>query len=290
MTSLGNASLEMANQRASAARESHLDPHRFKEAANLYRKAARAFKHEKRSSDAGNAYILEAGCRDACNDAENAVETLKKAAEAFISGNDIHLAVETLKNSADSSIEIHDYRKAAYSIHVVAYIYLSDSNNLGPACRNFERAANLYRQNNAIFLAVACIKAVADTHVIVEDYEQANILYELAAKTALESQDTVDDVKDYLLLASLSAFATQKEDMTQGKIQAYMDRDCHPKFGSTSEGKFVIYILNSVKARNPAAFDQCVEMYRNVAQVDDLTALLLEKIGEIIDGEPQKIL
>lgn len=50
---------------------------------------------------------------------------------------------------------------------------------------------------------------MADTHVIVEDYEQANILYELAAKTALESQDTVDDVKDYLLLASLSAFATQ---------------------------------------------------------------------------------
>lgn len=168
MTSLGHASLERANQRASAARESHLDPHRFKEAANLYRKAARAFKHEKRSSDAGNAYLLEAGCRDVCNDAENAVETLKKAAEAFIAGDDVHrmvicpheillcnsicfiVAVETLKSSANSSIEIHDYRKAAHSIHVVAYIYLSDSNNLGPACRNFERAADLYRQDNAI--------------------------------------------------------------------------------------------------------------------------------------------
>ena len=56
---------------------------------------------------------------------------------------------------------------------------------------------------------VACIKAIADTHIIVEDYEQANKLYELAATTALESQDTIDDVSDYLLLASLSAFATQ---------------------------------------------------------------------------------
>ena len=64
-----------------------------------------------------------------------------------------------------------------------------------------------------------------------------------------------------------------------------MDHNCHPKFGSTCEGKFVTYILNSVKARNGVAFDQCVEIYRNVAQVDDLTALLLEKIGEIIDGE-----
>ena len=168
MTSLGYASLERANRLASAARQSHSDQRMFKEAANINRQAARAFKHEHRSDDVGNAYILEAGCRDACSEFENAVETLKKAAEAFIAGNDVDrmgicyhkillcnstsfvVAVETLKSSADASIETHDYRKAAYNTHVVAYIYLSDSDNLGPACRNFERAANLYRRNNAI--------------------------------------------------------------------------------------------------------------------------------------------
>ena len=75
--------------------------------------------------------------------------------------------------------------------------------------------------------------------------------------------------------------------MAQGKVKAYMDRDCHPKFGSTSEGKFVIHIFNSIEAKNGIAFDQCVETYHNLTQIDDLTALLLEKIGEIIYGEPQ---
>ncbi|KAL4082090.1 soluble NSF attachment protein [Scleroderma yunnanense] len=282
MISLGYTSLERANQQASVARQGHSDPRMFKEAAHLYRQAAKAFKREQRPSDAARAYILEAGCRDECNETHTVVTTLKKAAEIFIAGNDIHLAVETLKNSADSSIEIHDYRKAAYSVHAVAYIYLSDSNSLGPACKNFQRAANLYLQTNAISLAVACIEAIADIHIIIEDYGRANELYELAAKTALESPDMMDDIKDYLLLASLCALATQNEDLAKGKVQEYMGRDLDPKFGSTSEGKFVMHIFNSVKANNGVAFDRYVEAYRDIVQFDDLTALLLEKITEMV--------
>jgi len=131
---------------------------------------------------------------------------------------------------------------------------------------------------------------MADLYAMVEEYKEAIVIYEEAAKTNVDSSIARWSVKDHLFRGFLCYFISigkSKEenvvDLLQKKIEDYFD--IQPAFQQTREAKLMQSLVGDYKDGDGAAFTQHVKDFEQFVRSQQLEKTLLSRVEELMSPD-----
>jgi alpha-soluble NSF attachment protein len=253
---------------------------KYMDAAELYIEAANAFRMQKMSREAGQAFEKAAQVQDKNlkepNDAANAMVDAFKVYKQD-SPED---AVRCLEFSIQQYCRTGTFRRAAQHKESMGEVFETQLADTKRALAAYEEAAGWYEGDNAAALANKLWLKVADIAALDADYYKAIEQYEKVAAASLNNNLMRYSVKDYFLKAGICHLATGDTVAAGRALEKYRDMD--PTFPSNREHQLLVDLLAAIEAGNQEDFTDKLFQYDRMSKLDKWKTTLLVRVKDAI--------
>ena len=192
----------------------------------------------------------------------------------------------------DSFIDMGRLAMAAKHYKDIAELYegqsTGDDEDAKKACEFFEKAADLYRDEEQTSSANQCYLKFAQFSAELGDYKAAIGCYENVAKNSLGNNLLKYSVKDYLFNAGLCQIINTNGEQARENIDRYRDMD--PTFDDQRQCKLLLDILDALDEGDLAKFTQVTKEYDTISRFDKFKLALMLKIKKKVEeGEEEDL-
>lgn len=256
---------------------------KYQDAADLYMQAANAFKMQRQSREAGQAFEKAAQIQtNNLKEPDDAANTLVDAFKAYRQ-EDPAAAARCLEVAINQYCAKGNFRRAAGHKEALGELY-TEQGDAKKALECFEAAAQWYEGDNATALANKLHLKVADTAGLEGDYYKAIEAYERVATASVSNNLMKYSVKDYFLKAGICHLATGDAVATRRALDKYIDLD--PSFAGQREFMLLNDLLGAVDKGDQEEFTDKLFQYDQVSKLDKWKTTVLLRVKNTIE-EPE---
>ncbi|KAG9205243.1 vesicular-fusion protein S17 [Epicoccum nigrum] len=254
---------------------------KYEAAAEQFVQAANAFRMQKMSKEAGEAFEKAAAVqRQNLNEPDDEANSLTEAFKAYRK-DDPEAAARCLDKAIAHYCSKGNFRRAATHKQNLAELYeieLGDNARAGAA---YEEAAGWYESDNAEALANKLWLKTADLVALEgKDYYKAISLYEKVAKTSISNNLMRWSVKEYLLKAGICQLCTGDQVGVNAALDRYRELD--PSFSQQREHQLLCDLAAAVQDGDQEMFADKLFQFDQLSKLDKWkTTLLLRVKGQI---------
>mmetsp|Transcript_28670 Transcript_28670/g.111923 ORF Transcript_28670/g.111923 Transcript_28670/m.111923 type:complete len:315 (-) Transcript_28670:266-1210(-) len=251
------------------------DDSRYENAAQLYVKAANAYKLGKSWKKAGESFVKAAECYSQTpNGTYDAATKYMDAAKAFKNGH-VPLAIKSMEKALAIYEDLGRFSQCAKINKELAEIYES-TDETDKAIERYTMAADFYEGEDAKSNANSCRVKIAELSALAEKYPQAIELYESVAQAALDSNLLRYGAKEHLLRAGMCHLCLGDDVGASRALQRYSEID--PSFRGSREHKLLQGIVEAVENGDVEAFTNTVYEFDSIATLDPWKTKILLRI------------
>lgn len=249
------------------------------EAAELYVKAANAFKLGKDWRRAGDCFSRAAEAYERSSDTSyEAASKFSEAAKAYKNVNR-DKAIDAYGNAIRLYTDAARFQQCARLTKDVAEMHEA-AKDYPAAVESYMQAADFYDGEDAKSNANTMRGKVAMLSATLGDYDRAATLYEKIAADALESNLLKFGAREHLLRAGLCRLCLGDEVGASRAVETYGSMDS--SFSSSREGKLLQDVLASVQDGDVETFTNTVYDYDSISKLDEWKTTILLKIKNTI--------
>ncbi|KAI0181461.1 TPR-like protein [Hypoxylon sp. FL1284] len=254
---------------------------KYMAAADLYVEAANAFRIQKMSREAGQAFEKAAGVQSKqLNEPDDAANTLVDAFKVYRKENPED-AVRCLEVAVTQYCKRGNFRRAAQHKENMGEVYETELGDTKAALECYETAAGWYEGDNAAALANKLWLKVADIAAIEGDYYKSIEQYEKVAGASINNNLMRYSVKDYFLKAGICHLATGDMVATNRALERYRDLD--PTFPSTREHQLLVDLAAAVEAGDQDQFTDKLFQFDQMSKLDKWKTTVLIRVKNSIE-------
>ncbi|XAR71887.1 hypothetical protein NMG60_11018337 [Bertholletia excelsa] len=256
---------------------------KHEDAADLFDKAANAFKLSKSWDRAGSTYVKLANCHLKLDSKHEAAGAYANAANCYKKTN-IKESISCLEQAVNLFLEIGRLNMSARYYKEIAELYEAE-HNLEQAIIYYERAADLFQSEDVTTSANQCRQKIADFAAQLEQYPKAIEIYEDIAKQSLNNNLLKYGVKGHLLNAGICQLCKGRGDVVaiNNALERYEEMD--PNFSGTREYKLLVDLAAAVDQEDVAKFTDAVKEYDSLTQLDAWKTTLLLRVKEALKAK-----
>lgn len=255
---------------------------KYDEAADDYKRAGNLFKLAKNLQKAGEAYYKAGETLLLAKSSIEAAHAFSDAATCWRKTSPKE-AAQCLERLISLVADEGRFSMAAKHEKDLAELYEKDILDIDSAMVHYERAAELYDQENAPGSAKPCLIKLAKFAAEKGDYPKAIELYEKIAKGCLENRLTQWGSREFFFKAGVCYLAQQDLIGTKKAIERYINM--YPNFERDRECELLQKIVKAVEDFDPSAFTNAVRDYDEITKLEDFLVPLLVKVRKGISEE-----
>ncbi|KND03751.1 uncharacterized protein SPPG_01207 [Spizellomyces punctatus DAOM BR117] len=252
------------------------------DAADLYGKAANAFKLAKKWKEAGDAFIAQANVLNRMNERDEASSSYMNAAKCF-KKNSPQDAVNALQQAVEILTERGRFQAAANNQKQIAEIYETDLADFEKAMHAYEMAAEWYHGEDSNAQANGCLLKVGTFAAQIEQYDKAIEKFEQVATNSMDNQLTRFSLREYFLKAGLCYLCTQDFVRARQALERYQNLDV--TFAQTRECNFLKALVEALEAQDVQAFTDVVADWDRLTKLDSWKTTLLLRVKKSLGEE-----
>lgn len=266
---------------ASSTEQKHED------AAELFQKAANAFKVGGFNTEAGDAYAKAADIFQ--NKLKNGMEASKALTESghCYKKSDPKKAIESFRESISMLCDAGRLAQAARLSKETAELFENDEDesSVALAIESYQQAADLYDMEQQKSASNQCIVKVAEltsAGLNPPDFLKAAQLYEKLGKDCLDSNLLKYNAKGYFLQSILCHLANQDSVGAENAMSLYGSLDF--TFRDSREGKFAEELVECVNGFDAEGFATACFEYDRISKLDPWKTTVLLSVRKAIEG------
>ncbi|XP_047333916.1 alpha-soluble NSF attachment protein-like [Impatiens glandulifera] len=256
---------------------------KHEDAAELFDKAANAFKLAKSWEQAGAVYVKLANCHLKSDSKHEAATAYADAAHSYkkIQAKE---SVSYLEESVNLFMEIGRLNMAAKYYKEIAEIYESGE-DLEKAIIYYERATDLFQSEDVTTSANQCRQKIAQFAAQLEQYQKAIEIYEDIARQSLSNNLLKYGVKGHLLNAGICQLCKGNGDSIaiNNGLERYQDLD--PTFAGSREYRLLVDLAEAIDEEDIDKFTGALKEYDSMTQLDAWKTTLLLRVKDMIKAK-----
>ncbi|KAL3521277.1 hypothetical protein ACH5RR_019426 [Cinchona calisaya] len=254
---------------------------KYEDAADLFDKAANAFKLAKSWDQAGAAYVKLANCHLKLDSKHEAANAYADAAHCYKKSN-IKESISCLEQSVNLFLEIGRLNMSARYYKEIAELY-EQRENLEQSIVYYERAADLFQSEDVNTSANQCRQKIAQFASQLEQYPKAIEIYEDIARQSLNNNLLKYGVKGHLLNAGICQLCKGDVVAINNALERYQELD--PTFSGTREYRLLADLAAAIDEEDVAKFTDAVKEYDSMTQLDVWKTTLLLRVKEALKAK-----
>ncbi|CAA0808004.1 Alpha-soluble NSF attachment protein 2 [Striga hermonthica] len=254
---------------------------KHEDAAELFDKAANAFKLAKSWDQAGAVYVKLANCHLKLDSKHEAASAYADAAHCYKKTN-IKESISCLEQAVNLFLDIGRLTMAARYYKEIAEL-CEQEQNLEQSIVYYERAADLFQNEEVTSTANQCKQKVAQFAAQLEQYPKAIEIYEEIARHSLNNNLLKYGVKGHLLNAGLCQLCRGDVVAITNALEKYQELD--PTFSGTREYKLLADLAAAVDEEDVAKFTAAVKEFDSMTQLDAWRTTLLLRVKEALKAK-----
>ncbi|GFP86587.1 alpha-soluble nsf attachment protein [Phtheirospermum japonicum] len=254
---------------------------KYEDAAELFDKAANAFKLAKSWDQAGAVYVKLANCHLKLDSKHEAANAYADAAHCYKKTN-IKESISCLEQSVNMFLDIGRLNMSARYYKEIAELYEQEQ-NLEQAIVYYERAADLFSSEDVTTSANQCKQKIAQFAAQIEQYQKAVDIYEEIARHSLSNNLLKYGVKGHLLNAGICQLCKGDVVAITNALEKYQELD--PTFSGTREYKLLADLAAAVDEEDIGKFTAAVKEYDSMTQLDAWKTTLLLRVKEALKAK-----
>ncbi|KFZ22823.1 hypothetical protein V502_02701 [Pseudogymnoascus sp. VKM F-4520 (FW-2644)] len=258
---------------------------KWENAADLYTQAANAFRMQKLTKEAGNAFEQAASIQlQKLSEPDDAANTYVEAFKVYRKSDPLD-AARCLDIAINHYTGKGNFRRAASHKQNLAELYEQEVGDQKKAMESYELAASWFESDNAEALANKLYLKVGDLAALEGDYYKAVENFEKVATSAVTNNLMKWSVKDYFLKAGLCLLAIGDMVAVNRAFEKYRTMDS--TFASTKEHQLLIDLAEAVDAGDQVAFGDKLFQYDQMSKLDNWKTAILLKIKNAIEEKEE---
>ncbi|KAK6121985.1 hypothetical protein DH2020_022392 [Rehmannia glutinosa] len=254
---------------------------KYEDAADLFDKAANAFKLAKSWDQAGAVYVKLANCHLKLDSKHEAANAYADAAHCYKKSN-VKESISCLEQSVNLFLDIGRLNMSARYYKEIAELYEQEQ-NLEQAIVYYERAADLFQSEDVTTSANQCKQKIAQFAAQLEQYQKSIEIYEEIARQSLNNNLLKYGVKGHLLNAGICQLCKGDVVAINNALEKYQELD--PTFSGTREYKLLTDLAAAVDEEDIAKFTAAVKEFDSMTQLDAWKTTLLLRVKEALKAK-----
>lgn len=262
---------------------------KFEDGAELYEKAANAYKVGGFHTEAGDAFMSAANIyKDETNNSMEAGKCLTSAGHSY-KKTDSQKAISAFRESISLLCDAGRLTPAARLSKEVAELFETqeDGNeeSVQLAIDSYQQAAELYDMEQQKSQSNQCLAKVAELSSAAKDPPdliRASQIYESLGKTCLDSNLLKYNAKGYFLQCVFCHLANQDGVAAEQSLQRFSSLDY--TFRDSREGKFVGELVAAVEGHDSEGFATACFEFDRISKLDPWKTSMLLMVRRAIDG------
>ncbi|KAL0401124.1 UNVERIFIED_CONTAM: Alpha-soluble NSF attachment protein [Sesamum latifolium] len=254
---------------------------KYEDAADLFEKAANAYKLAKSWDQAGAVYVKLAECYLKLESKHEAANAYADAAHCYKKTNTKE-SISCLEQSVNMFMDIGRLNMSARYYKEIAEL-CEHEQNLEQAIAYYEQAADLFQSEEVTTSANQCKQKIAQFAAQLEQYQKAIEIYEEIARHSLKNNLLKYGVKGHLLNAGICQLCKTDVVAISNALERYEELD--PTFSGTREYKLLADLATAVDEEDVAKFTDAVKEYDSMTQLDSLKTTLLLRVKEALKAK-----
>ncbi|XP_049850791.1 uncharacterized protein LOC126323915 [Schistocerca gregaria] len=259
---------------------------RARDAAELYDKAANAYKLDKTWDRAGRAFLSAAEHYIISDDKPEAAYRFENAATAF-KKIDHGAAINALNKAIVIYREMGRFNTAARLEKEIGETYENDDES-ALAVEHYKLAADYYEGEGQNTNRDNCLLKAAHISALLGHYNETINIFESISSSCASDNLRKFSIRDYLLKAGLCHLNTGDTVAVRQALENYTSM--YFEWGNSRECKLLTAILDAVEDNDEAAFSKAVREFDNISQLDKWKTSMLLRIQERIKNQESEIL
>ncbi|XP_064624074.1 alpha-soluble NSF attachment protein-like [Lineus longissimus] len=247
---------------------------RLEEAAELYVRAANAFKMAKKWKSAGDAFCRAAELHIKTGTKHEGGSNYVSAATCY-KKSDPNEAVITMLKAIEIFTDMGRFSMAAKHHITIAEIYETELIDTDKAVSHYEQAADYYKSEESTSSTNKCLMKVAHYCALSEQYEKAIEIYDQIGTTAMNHTLLKYGAKDYFFKATLCSLCI---DLLAGTEAMEKYEDMFPQFAEARECKLLKTLMEALKEEDVDTFTDAVKDYDSISRLDQWTTTMLLRV------------
>eukprot|EP00123_Amoebidium_parasiticum_P009062 comp19205_c0_seq1/m.21940 comp19205_c0_seq1/g.21940 ORF comp19205_c0_seq1/g.21940 comp19205_c0_seq1/m.21940 type:complete len:292 (-) comp19205_c0_seq1:92-967(-) len=251
------------------------------EAADLFTKAANAYKMAKKWREAGDCFTRVAELQKEGSKHESATNYINAATaykKVWADG-----AVVALTQAVECYTDMGKFTMAAKQEMVIAEIYETDIVDLEKACEAYSQAADWFLGEDQNSSANKALLKVAQYSAQLEKYDRAIEIYEKVAAQSIDNNLLKWGAKEYYLKAGLCHMCSGDILTARRAVDRYKEQ--FPSFQDQRECKFLEDLLQAMEDEDVEKFTNVVAEYDNMTRLDAWMTSILLRIKKTMTEE-----
>lgn len=254
---------------------------KFEDAADLFEKAANAYKLSKSWDQAGAVYVKLANCYLKLDSKHEAANAYAEAAHCYKKINTKE-SVACLEQSVNLFLDIGRLNMSARYFKEIAELHEQEQ-NLEKAIDYYDKAADLFESEEVTTSANQCKQKIAQFAAQLEQYQKAIEIYEKLARQSLGNNLLKYGVKGHLLNAGICQLCRGDVVAINNALERYQELD--PTFSGTREYKLLVELAAAVDEENVAKLTDAVKEFDSMTQLDAWKTTLLLRVKEAVKAK-----
>ncbi|PIN13349.1 Protein required for fusion of vesicles in vesicular transport, alpha-SNAP [Handroanthus impetiginosus] len=254
---------------------------KYEDAADLFDKAANAYKLAKSWDQAGAVYVKLANCHLKLDSTHEAANAYADAAHCYKKTNTKE-SISCLEQSVNLFMDIGRLNMSARYYKEIAELYEQEQ-NLEQAIVSYENAADLFQSEEVTTSANQCKQKIAQFAAQLEQYPKAIEIYEEIARQSLNNNLLKYGVKGHLLNAGICQLCKGDVVAINNALERYQELD--PTFSGTREYKLLRDLATAIDEEDVAKFTDAVKEFDSMTQLDAWKTTLLLRVKEALKAK-----
>ncbi|CAK9135860.1 unnamed protein product [Ilex paraguariensis] len=254
---------------------------KYEDAADLFDKAANAFKLAKSWDQAGAVYVKLANCHLKLDSKHEAANAYADAAHCYKKTNTKE-SISCLEQAVNLFLDIGRLNMSARYYKEIAELYEQDQ-NLEQAIVYYEKATDLFQSEDVTTSANQCKQKIAQFAAQLERYQKAIEIYEEIARQSLSNNLLKYGVKGHLLNAGICQLCKGDVVAVTNALERYQELD--PTFSGTREYKLLADLAAAIDEEDVARFTDAVKEFDSMTQLDAWKTTLLLRVKESLKAK-----
>mmetsp|Transcript_22413 Transcript_22413/g.32778 ORF Transcript_22413/g.32778 Transcript_22413/m.32778 type:complete len:310 (-) Transcript_22413:245-1174(-) len=260
------------------------------DAAELFQKAANAFKVGGFFIEAGNAYSRSAAIyRDKLKNGMEASKAMTESGHCY-KKLDAKKAIAVFRESITMLCDAGRLTQAARLSKEVGGLFENDESSSDEtvklAIESYQQAADLYameRQNSQASQCLVKVAELSSAALQTPELLRAAELYEKLGKNCLDSNLLKYNAKGYFLQSAMCHLANQDSVGAEQAVSRYFSLDF--TFRESREGKFAEKLIECVNGMDAEEFATACFEYDRISKFDPWKTTILLAVRQSIEGE-----
>ncbi|KAL4239077.1 hypothetical protein ACF0H5_003780 [Mactra antiquata] len=257
---------------------------KVEEAAELFVRAANAFKMAKKWPGAGQCFCRAAELQLQLGSKHEAATHYVDAGSAY-KKSDPQESVNCLGKAIEIYTDMGRFTIAAKHHVSIAEIYESELADMDKAMSSYQQAADYYKGEESNSSANKCSLKVAQYAAQLERYEQAIEIYEEVAISCMDNSLLKYSAKDHFFRAATCHLCV---DTLNGEQALQKYEGLFPQFADSRECKLLKNLVSACEEEDADTFTDAIKEYDTISRLDQWTTTMLLRVKKRINQDDLK--